>query len=400
LIKTRLFSDFRDKIDIEILYISMKITNFFKSNRIATKFLIVSTVLFFGLAAFLAYFTTLAGISQFNIIYLVVFEAGILWLLFILLSSRFLVQRPIEELKSAAMEVTQGNLKKEVKVSGTGGRDEISDLAGVFNEITIKLRTAQESLEQRVKERAAIIEEERRLDEAKSQLISIASDQLQTSLVALHRLVGSLQGSLNLNKGDEKQRLYFDSITIATRRLVKLAEDLLSVSKIQPRFLKGDRELLDVAKFIDDFVSSIEPYAILNKHTVIFTKEDNLPKAQIDSQMLYNVLQNLVSNAINYSPDETAIAIHAERDGDSMLRIAVSNKGTPIPKQEQSRLFEKFYRAESTKGMREEGTGLGLFIVKSLIESVGGKVGITSEDGNDTTFHFTVPLSLGGNATP
>ncbi|GEM_PF-2754016 len=378
----------------------MKLSNFFRSNRIATKFLVISTVLFFGIAAFLAYFTVLASLSGKSIIYLVVFESGVLWLLFILLSSRFLVQKPIEELKSAAMEVTQGNLTKEVRVSSKGGRDEISDLAGIFNEITLKLRTAQESLEQKVQERAAIIEEERRLDEAKSQLISIASDQLQTSLVALHRLVGSLQGSLNItNTSDEKQRLYFDSITVATRRLVKLAEDLLSVSKIQPRFLKGDRELLDVVKFIDDFVSSIEPYAILNKHTVIFTKEDNLPKAQIDSQMLYNVLQNLVSNAIIYSPDETPVTIYVQKDGDAMLKISVSNKGTPIPKEEQSRLFEKFYRAESTKRMREEGTGLGLFIVKSLIESVGGKVGIISEDGKDTSFYFTIPISIGLSAS-
>lgn len=377
----------------------MKFSNIFRSNRIATKFLVVSTVIFFGLAAFLAYFTTLASQSEFNVVTLVVVESGVLWLLFILLSSRFLVQKPIEELKSAAIEVTQGNLTKEVKISAKGGKDELSDLANIFNEITMKLRAAQESLEQRMKERAVIIEEERRLDEAKSQLISIASDQLQTSLTALHRLIGSLQGTLNMNNADEKQKLYYDSITIATRRLVKLAEDLLSVSKIQPRFLKGEMEKLDVVKFINDFVESVEPYAVLNKHTVVFTKEDNLPKVQIDSQMLYNVLQNLISNAINYSPDETAIIINASKEGDSMLKISVSNKGNPIPKEEQSRLFEKFYRAESTKKMKEEGTGLGLFIVKSLIESVGGKVSVESEEGKDTVFYFTVPLSAGGMAS-
>lgn len=368
--------------------------NYFRNNRITTKFLIVSTILFVGLAVFLSYFTILATRTETNIITLVVVETAVVWLLFILLSSKFLVQKPIEELRSAAMEVTQGNLAKQVMISSKGGKDEISELANVFNEITLKLRMAQENLEQKVKERTAIIEEERRLDQAKSQLISIASDQLQTSLIALHRLVGSLEGALDMQKMDEKQRLYFDSITIATRRLVKLAEDLLSVSKIQPRFLKAEKERLDVVKFVDDFIESIEPYAILNKHTVIFTKEDNLPKVQIDPQMLYNVLQNLVSNAINYSPDETAVTIHAAKEGDNMIRMSVSNKGTPIPKEEQARLFEKFYRAESTKRMKEDGTGLGLFIVKSLIESVGGKVGLVSEEGKDTTFHFTIPINL------
>ena len=369
--------------------------NFFKSNKITTKFLIISTVLFVGLAGFLAYFTIVATATGTNIVFLVVGETGVLWLLFILISSRFIVQRPIEQLRSAAFEVTQGNFKKEVKVSSAGGKDELSDLAGIFNDITLKLRTAQESLEQKVKERASIILEERRLDQAKSQLISIASDQLQTSLVALHRLVGSLQGILDQSKMDEKQKLYFDSITIATRRLVKLAEDLLSVSKIQPRFLKDDKDKLDVVKFIESFVESIEPYAILNKHAVVFTKEDNLPKIQVDTQMLYNVLQNLVSNAISYSPDETAVVIHAAREAENFLRISVANKGNPIPKEEQVRLFEKFYRAESTKRMKEDGTGLGLFIVKSLVESVGGKVSVVSEEGKDTTFIFTMPVNIG-----
>lgn len=325
---------------------------------------------------------------------LVIAETAVVWLLFIVVSSKFLVQKPIEELKTAATEVSQGRVS-ELKISSKGGKDEISELAGVFNEITLKLRTAQEDIEQRVRERTSIVEEERKLDQTKSQLISIASDQLQTSISALHRLIASLQGEMEASKMDDKQKLYSDNIAIATRRLVKLAEDLMSVSKIQPRFLRDEKENLDLVKFIQDFIESIEPYAMLNKHTVVFTKEDNLPKIQLDPQMLYNVLQNLVSNAINYSPNETAVTIHVAKDGENMVKISVINKGEPIPKEEQARLFEKFYRAESTKKMKEEGTGLGLFIVKSLIESVGGKVGIVSESNKDTEFYFNIPVSMG-----
>ena len=325
---------------------------------------------------------------------LVIAETAVVWLLFIVVSSKFLVQKPIEDLKTAATEVSQGRVS-ELKISSKGGKDEISELAGVFNEITLKLRTAQEDIEQRVRERTSIVEEERKLDQTKSQLISIASDQLQTSISALHRLIASLQGEMEASKMDDKQKLYSDNIAIATRRLVKLAEDLMSVSKIQPRFLRDEKENLDLVKFIQDFIESIEPYAMLNKHTVVFTKEDNLPKIQLDPQMLYNVLQNLVSNAINYSPNETAVTIHVAKDGENMVKISVINKGEPIPKEEQARLFEKFYRAESTKKMKEEGTGLGLFIVKSLIESVGGKVGIVSESNKDTEFYFNIPVSMG-----
>jgi len=372
----------------------MQFAGFFKSNKITTKFLVVSTVIFVGLAAFLSYFTSLAVKTETNIMVLVIAETAVVWLLFIVVSSKFLVQKPIEELKTAATEVSQGRVS-ELKISSKGGKDEISELAGVFNEITLKLRTAQEDIEQRVRERTSIVEEERKLDQTKSQLISIASDQLQTSISALHRLIASLQGEMEASKMDDKQKLYSDNIAIATRRLVKLAEDLMSVSKIQPRFLRDEKENLDLVKFIQDFIESIEPYAMLNKHTVVFTKEDNLPKIQLDPQMLYNVLQNLVSNAINYSPNETAVTIHVAKDGENMVKISVINKGEPIPKEEQARLFEKFYRAESTKKMKEEGTGLGLFIVKSLIESVGGKVGIVSESNKDTEFYFNIPVSMG-----
>jgi len=372
----------------------MQFAGFFKSNKITTKFLVVSTVIFVGLAAFLSYFTSLAVKTETNIMVLVIAETAVVWLLFIVVSSKFLVQKPIEDLKTAATEVSQGRVS-ELKISSKGGKDEISELAGVFNEITLKLRTAQEDIEQRVRERTSIVEEERKLDQTKSQLISIASDQLQTSISALHRLIASLQGEMEASKMDDKQKLYSDNIAIATRRLVKLAEDLMSVSKIQPRFLRDEKENLDLVKFIQDFIESIEPYAMLNKHTVVFTKEDNLPKIQLDPQMLYNVLQNLVSNAINYSPNETAVTIHVAKDGENMVKISVINKGEPIPKEEQARLFEKFYRAESTKKMKEEGTGLGLFIVKSLIESVGGKVGIVSESNKDTEFYFNIPVSMG-----
>ena len=125
-------------------------TNFFKANKITTKFLIVSTVIFVGLAAFLAYFTILSGQNQINIVYLVIGETGVMWLLFILISSKLLVQKPIERLRNAAFEVTQGNFKKDVNISSAGGKDELSELAGIFNDITLKLRTAQENMEKKV----------------------------------------------------------------------------------------------------------------------------------------------------------------------------------------------------------------------------------------------------------
>ena len=135
-------------------------------------------------------------------------------------------------------------------------------------------------------------------------------------------------------------------------------------------------------------------YAILKKHSIILKDEIARPIViEINKRALSNILQNLISNAIEYSPENTAVTINLEKT-DGFVKVSVSNKGPTIPKEDQRHIFGKFYRGEGAKKMKIEGTGMGLYIVKATIEESGGKVGFESKEGEDTVFWFTIPLKV------
>ncbi|MBI2062963.1 MAG: PAS domain S-box protein [Candidatus Yanofskybacteria bacterium] len=237
------------------------------------------------------------------------------------------------------------------------------------------------------------ITEHEELDIAKTEFISIASHQLRTPVSGLSWITEALQfTSQNLTP---KQQTYIKDLSMLSKRLIGLVEDLLNISRIQLKStLVTEKNLIDVPVFIEEFIKEIEPYASSKKHAVVFNKSIVGPlTVEINKKSLYNVLQNLISNAIEYSPENTAVIVNLEKT-DSFIKVSIANKGPIIPKDEQSHIFGRFYRGESAKKMKAEGTGLGLYIVKTIIEDTGGKVGFKSEESKDTTFWFTIPLKM------
>ncbi len=228
------------------------------------------------------------------------------------------------------------------------------------------------------------------LDRARSEFISIASHQLRTPVSALNWITESLRASL---KGlDDKQKEYFDDFSISVNRLVRVVEDLLNVSRIEMKTLKLDAKEVVVTDFMQDFLKAIKPFAELKKHKVVFKDLSNARLSLfIDPKVLNDIVQNLASNAIDYSPSGSSVTIVLEKEGD-FAKISVSNNGPTITDDERAHLFQKFYRSEAGKKMKQDGTGLGLYIVKSLVENSGGKIDFSSENGKETVFWFTLPL--------
>jgi len=234
------------------------------------------------------------------------------------------------------------------------------------------------------------VTKERGIDNTKTEFISVASHQLRTPVSAINWLIESLQ--LSLKGLDEKQKSYLNDVSISAKRLTKLVEDLLNTSRLELGTLKTEKKELNIIKSVEEFIESIKDYAISKKHTIVFNKESaEFPAIVIDPKTLYNVLQNLVSNAVDYSPPDSEITIDLRKEN-NLMKVSISNKGPNISKEDQVKLFQKFYRAPSAQKMKTEGTGLGLYIVKNLIEQNGGKVGFRSEEGEDTVFWFTIPL--------
>ena len=241
------------------------------------------------------------------------------------------------------------------------------------------------------------------VNRAKTEFISIASHQLRTPVSALNWLTEALQfNSQNLNP---KQQIYVRDLSAQAKRLIELIEDLLDFSRIELKTALQEKHQIDISSFINKFVKEMEPYAASKKHTIILNVKIAGPLTiEINEKSLYNMFQNLVSNAIDYSPENTEVTVNLEKV-DGFIKASVSNKGPAIPDDEKPRIFERFYRGESVRKMKQEGTGLGLYVVKAVAEELGGKVGFESptvvetlagkEEGKDTTFWFTIPLKAG-----
>ena len=247
------------------------------------------------------------------------------------------------------------------------------------------------------------ITKEKEIERSKGEFISIASHQLRTPVSALNWLTEALQfNSQNLNP---KQQIYVRDLSAQAKRLIELIEDLLDFSRIELKTALQEKHQIDISSFINKFVKEMEPYAASKKHTIILNVKIAGPLTiEINEKSLYNMFQNLVSNAIDYSPENTEVTVNLEK-GDGFIKASVSNKGPAIPDDEKPRIFERFYRGESVRKMKQEGTGLGLYVVKAVAEELGGKVGFESptvvetlagkEEGKDTTFWFTIPLKAG-----
>ncbi len=295
--------------------------------------------------------------------------------------SRVLIRNiasPLKELSDFAAKVSRGKFTGVISPDLLKQKDEFGQLGKLFNDMVQDLEV---------------------LDRAKTEFISIASHQLRTPISGLNWLTEALQyGSENLNP---KQKTYVRDLAMLSKRLVSLVEDLLNISRIELKTaLITEKSQIDIYNFLEEFVKEMEPYAKSKKHTIVFNKSIARPfTIEVNKKSLYNILQNLVSNAIEYSPENTAVTINLEKasstsspQADGFIKISISNKGPVILKDEQTHLFERFYRGESAKKMKAEGTGLGLYIIKMIIEEMGGKVGFVSEEGKDTTFWFSIPL--------
>lgn len=237
------------------------------------------------------------------------------------------------------------------------------------------------------------ITKEKEIERAKSEFISIASHQLRTPVSGLSWLTEALQ--FNSQNLDPKQIKYVGDLAILSKRLTEIIEDLLDFSRIELGTAPVmEKHQIEIPNFIEEFIKEMEAYAVSKNHSIILKKEDFNPTIiEINKRALYNILQNLVSNGIDYSPANTAVTVIL-KNVEGAVKISISNKGPAIPKADQSRIFNKFYRTTDARKIKPEGTGLGLYVVKVIIEEIGGKIGFDSEEGQDTTFWFTIPLKL------
>ena len=251
---------------------------------------------------------------------------------------------------------------------------------------------ALEQVRLAAEERAAAVARES--DRLKSALLSSVSHDLRTPLAGIKAAASSLLQD-DVRWSEEDRRLFAADIDAEADRLTRLVSNLLDLSRIEAGALVPDKEWEDAGEIVDRVIRRLEPR--LADHPVRRSGNGALPPVRLDAVQIEQVLTNLIENAAKYAPRGAPITVSTtveERDGARSLRISVADEGPGIPPSERDKIFDKFYRIAGSAG-RAGGTGMGLAIVKGLVEAHGGHVvvmGPPAGAGHGSTFVVTLPI--------
>ena len=244
-------------------------------------------------------------------------------------------------------------------------------------------------------------EELKRIDEMKSEFISVASHELRTPLTAIDN---ALQLILRGKTGEvnEKQTKFLSLAERNIQRLTNILNELLDLSRIEAGRMEMKFEELDIRGPIEFTLSSLKPQADGKSIALKIQVAETLPPVYTDREKMEQILTNLIGNALKFTPEGGEVNVTAGLlDGEEkMVAISVRDSGIGIPEDQQENVFQKFYQVENSLHRSAGGTGLGLAISKELVEALQGKIWVESEVGKGSTFTFTVPTKKGERREP
>lgn len=230
------------------------------------------------------------------------------------------------------------------------------------------------------------------LDILKDEFVSLASHELRTPMTAIKSYLWMV---LENNEGElnEKQKLHLQRAYVSTDRLIRLVNDMLNVSRIESGRITLDIKAVNLQALIQDVIGEISPRAQELGIHLAFTPNTTLTNVMADSDKLKEVLINLIGNSLKFTPKDGSIAITSSISQDGMIVTSVEDTGKGIKPEDIPKLFKKFavINADYLRKQNAQGTGLGLYICKSIIELLGGKIDVASQGENlGTTFSFTL----------
>ncbi|MBN2317878.1 MAG: PAS domain-containing protein [Acidobacteria bacterium] len=233
------------------------------------------------------------------------------------------------------------------------------------------------------------ISEIRRLERARRDFIANISHEFKTPLTAIQGFAETLLGGALEDR--ENRKRFLEIIRDHALRLGRLTEDLLKLAQIEAGQLPYDARFFTFDEVANPCLDTARVEA---EHKKLLMKADcpaDLPRLYGDLQSFHEILDNLLDNAVRYTSAGGSISVTAAVDGDEIV-ISVSDSGIGIPKVEQERIFERFYRVDAARSRQSGGTGLGLAIVKHLVEAQGGRITVESEVGSGSTFRVILPV--------
>ena len=284
--------------------------------------------------------------------------------LFYVLSNTVIIS-PLTSINIGIKEIEKGNLYNKIPVKSS---DEIGRLAKALNDMTIGLK---------------------RLQELKNEFVFVAAHELRTPVTAIKGYISLIRDYPGLNLPSEVNE-DLGIIAQAAKGLNQLVGDILEIARSDAGRLEIQLSECDIKDVVQTTIAQLAPLA-KEKNLTLTYKDVPMPShIAADTVRLKEVITNLISNAIKYNIIGGYITISHTLEG-NFICTSVENNGMGIPKEEQSHIFEKFYRAEAAKHSEIVGTGLGLFITKELIERMKGNISFISEEGKRTVFTVKLP---------
>jgi two-component system, NtrC family, sensor histidine kinase KinB len=261
-------------------------------------------------------------------------------------------------------------------------------------EITLEVSTRFISIDEKQQITLIILHNvtrEKMIERLKSQFVSVAAHQLRTPLSIIKwSLSMLLEGEAGLLTSNQKDMVSKANET--NERMIRLINDLLNVARIEEGRFVYQPKTVDLIELLDDIVESIQTMAYSKgvKFKFIKPKDKKSKIIKVDIEKASLAIRNLLENAVHYTNSNGKVILKAERKGDRVF-VSVQDTGIGISKDQQDRVFSKFFRGNNAVRTETEGTGLGLFITKNIIEAHDGKISFESEENKGTTFIFSLP---------
>jgi len=273
--------------------------------------------------------------------------------------------KPIHALEKGAEAIRKGKFDKEVNIK-TG--DELEELGNEFNRMAKGLK---------------------RLQELKDEFVFVAAHELKAPVTVIKGYVSMIMEG-DAGPVNKQMKEFLSNVNKANQNLVKLVQDLLQVARSEAGRIEIKVKPVSITEELKNLVVEFKPVAAEKSITLHYEPDNNLPEVLADPDKLKEVTSNLMSNAIKYTLGSGTVTITQE-EKEGMVITHVKDTGIGIPPEAQKKLFQKFYRVKA-KGTEEvQGTGLGLWIIKQLIEKMNGKIWVESEEGKGSTFSFSLP---------
>jgi PAS domain S-box-containing protein len=307
---------------------------------------------------------------------------------------RVLASGKLTDIPEAPMTTLRGDRRivhtVKVPIPGHDGRP--AYLLGISEDITERKRTEVELL--RAKNEAE------RASKAKSTFLSNMSHELRTPMNSILGFSQLLEQDASLGA---EQHEFVGKIHKAGEHLLSLVNDVLDLARVEAGGITLHRDDHDVALLLDDCYALASPLAVRHAVRITVVEPQSADSGPVfvhaDITRLRQVLLNLISNAVKYSPRDSEVIVTAQLDGHGAVRISVADRGPGIPREKHPELFVPFNRLGAERS-QVEGSGIGLALAKSLIELMGGRIGFTSESGQGSTFWIELPAATGMEEAP